>query len=449
MTETQAEIQPYAAGVHAIREHADVERLRAMLDEIAEIAGDPGAHGVLADAHRIDLVRQLEQIKGAAAAAQARITVEFETSQLAQQDANDVSRRLRGRGIADQIALARGCPASQGARHLGFAKAMAEMPHTMALLTRGSVDEWTTTVLVRETAILSVEDRQTVDERLCALSVDTATGEIAQPRVLDLTPRRTEGAARALANELDPSAAVRRAAKAKGDRRVTIRPTPDTMTYVTGLLGVEQGVACWASLRAAAKATKAAGDERTESQIMADVFVERLTGQATADAVAAEIQLVMTPDTLVGASERPARIGESVVPAGTARELAQRADAPRWLRRIFVDPVTGAVTDRDPRRRRFSAEDAQFLDVRDRHCRHPRCDGAIADHDHVRRKADGGPATRSNGQGLCEAHNLVKELPGWRSRVSDPRPGNHTVEITTPTGHTYRSQAPPGLPPPP
>ena len=57
---------------------------------------------------------------------------------------------------------------------------------------------------------------------------------------------------------------------------------------------------------------------------MADLFVERLTGQATADAVAAEIQLVMTPDTLVGASERPARIGESVVPAATARELARR-----------------------------------------------------------------------------------------------------------------------------
>ncbi|HET7194748.1 MAG TPA: hypothetical protein VFI99_07130 [Nocardioides sp.] len=316
--------------MRAVREHAEVARLRAMLDELAEIAGDPGAQGVLVDAHRIDLLRQLEEIKGAAAAAaQARITVEFETSQLAQQDAHGVSRRMRGRGIADQVALARGCPASQGARHLGFATAMAEMPHTMALLTRGSVDEWTATVLVRETAILSVEDRQTVDERLSALRVDTATGEIAQPRVLGLTPRRVEGAARALANELDPSAAVRRASKGKDDRRVTIRPTPDTMTYVTGLLGVEQGVACWASLRAAAKATKSAGDERTESQIMADLFVERLTGQATVDTVAAEIQLVMTPDTLVGASERPGRIGESVVPAATARELARRSDAPR------------------------------------------------------------------------------------------------------------------------
>ena len=44
--------------------------------------------------------------------------------------------------------------------------------------------------------------------------------------------------------------------------------------------------------RSAAKAEKAAGDDRTESQIMADLFVQRVTGQATAEAVPAEIQLV-------------------------------------------------------------------------------------------------------------------------------------------------------------
>jgi hypothetical protein len=110
-------------------------------------------------------------------------------------------------------------------------------------------------------------------------------------------------------------------------------------------------------------------------------------------------------------------------------------------------PDQGVGTATDPRRRRFSAEDARFLDTRDQHCRHPRCDGAIADHDRVR-AADHGRATRTNGQGLCEAHNLVKEISGWTEDVTAPRPAHHTVEITTPTGHTCRSQAPPGLPPP-
>lgn len=448
MTESLLEHPAYAPGVVAVREHPEVERLELMLQGLGEIDGDPGSASPLADAHRINLINRLEALKAAAAAAQARVTVAFEASQLARQERAGVRRTERGRGIGDQVALARGCPASQGSRHLGFAKAMAEMPHTLALLTRGEIDEWTATLLVRETAALALDDRKVVDERLCAMRIDTTTGAVTPPWAVEESPRRVEGAARALAAELDPEAAVRRAAKGAGERRVTLRPTPDTMTYLTALLPVAQGVAAWASLRAAAKAAKAVGDERTESQLMADLAVQRLTGQATADAVPAEIQLVMTPDTLLGTSERPARIGECVIPAQTARDLASRTDAPRWLRRLFTDPITDVVTHLDPRRRRFTKHDARYLETRDQHCRLPRCHGVIADLDHVIRHADGGPSTRTNGQGVCEAHNLVKEIPGWTTHVTDRRPGHHTVALTTPTGHTYRSHAPPGLPPP-
>jgi hypothetical protein len=448
MTESLLEGPVYAPGVVVVREHPEVEWLDGMLEELAAITGDPGSSSPLADAHRINQIERLERIKAAAAAAQARVTVAFDGSQLAAQKAAGVRRQELGRGIGDQVALARGCPASQGSRHLGFAKAMAEMPHTLALLTRGQVDEWTATLLVRETGALSLEDRRLVDQRLCAMSIDTTTGQVSEPWAAGQSPRRVEGAARALAAELDPAAAVRRAAKAAGERRVTLRPTPDTMTYLTTLLPVAQGVAAWASLRTAARAQKAAGDQRTESQIMADLLVQRVTGQAGAEAVPAEIQLVMTPGTLLGTSERPARIGDAVIPAQTARDLARRTDAPRWLRRVFTDPLTGAVTALDPRRRRFRPADARFLEVRDQHCRHPRCHAAIADHDHITRNRDGGPATRINGQGLCEAHNLVKEIPGWTTHVTNREPGRHTVATTTPTGHTYRSHAPPGLPPP-
>lgn len=427
-------------------EHALTGELESMLDDLGGVDGDPEAVGVMHDYHRAQHLALLERIKAAAAAAQARITVEFEKSQLARQDAAGVRRDQRGRGISDQVALARNLPASQGNRYLGFAKAMTEMPHTMDLLTRGRVDEWTATVLVRETAILTLEERTLVDERLCATTADRATGEIREPRITGLTPRRVEQAARAMASELDPASAVRRAAKAAGDRRVTLRPAPDTMTYLTGLLPVAQGVAVWANLKQSAAAIKAAGDDRTETQLMADLFVQRLTGQARAGDVPVEIQLVMTPDTLVGASERPARIGEHVVPAQTARDLARDPGAARWLRRIFTDPVTGTVTGSDPRRRRFAPAEARFLDLRDQTCRHPGCDRAIADRDHIQRVADGGITTVGNGQGLCESHNLVKELPGWRTKVvRDPR-STHTVQVATPAGHTYRSHAPPVLP---
>lgn len=445
-----AEFDPralHAEGVYPVLEHADVEALRSMIDQVAAIAGDPGRVGLPEDAHRVDVLGLLERMKSVAAAAQVRVTVAFERSQLFQQEQAGVRREHRGRGIGDQVALARGCPTSQGSRHLGFAKAMAEMPHTLGLLTRGDITEWVATVLVRETAILSLEDRKAVDERLCAMTVDTATGEVTDPLVVGWGPRRVENAARALAAEFDPEAAVKRTSKATRDRRVTIRPAPDTMAYVTGLLPVARGVAAWANLKASAKAIKAAGDARTESQIMADLFVQRLTGQADADAIPVEIQLVMTPDTLVGASERPARTA-TVVPAGIARDLALRPGAPRWLRRLFTDPITGTVTSVDPRRRFFGAADARVVDARDQVCRLPGCEGPIEHLDHVVAHTDDGDSVQENAQGLCEAHNYVKEMPGWHCRVTDPRPGRHTVETTTPTGHTYRSQAPPGLPPP-
>ncbi|WP_326951833.1 hypothetical protein [Arthrobacter sp. Leaf69] len=52
-----------------------------------------------------------------------------------------------------------------------------------------------------------------------------------------------------------------------------------------------------------------------------------------------------------------------------------------------------------------------------------------------------GPTTQANGAGLCEACNHTKENPGWSVW---PRPGpRHTIEIRTPTGHSYQSTAPP------
>ncbi|HKS02005.1 MAG TPA: HNH endonuclease, partial [Arthrobacter sp.] len=74
-------------------------------------------------------------------------------------------------------------------------------------------------------------------------------------------------------------------------------------------------------------------------------------------------------------------------------------------------------------------------------CRTPYCDAPIRHHDHIVPWHDDGPTSLANGAGLCEACNHTKEQPGWKTH---PRPGpRHTIEVTTPTGHTYSSTAPP------
>ena len=48
---------------------------------------------------------------------------------------------------------------------------------------------------------------------------------------------------------------------------------------------------------------------------------------------------------------------------------------------------------------------------------------------------------REGAAGLFEACNHTKEAVGWRAR---PSPGErHTVQITSPSGRSYRSMAPP------
>ncbi|WP_440902380.1 HNH endonuclease, partial [Actinosynnema sp.] len=75
-------------------------------------------------------------------------------------------------------------------------------------------------------------------------------------------------------------------------------------------------------------------------------------------------------------------------------------------------------------------------------CRTPWCDAPVRHVDHVVPHARGGRTDSANTAGLCVACNLVKESPGWRAAVGPP--GRvHTITTTTPTGHTYDSQAPP------
>jgi hypothetical protein len=114
-------------------------------------------------------IAELERSKSAAAAEQARLSVELDTARRAAEAARGVPAAKRGKGLGSEIALARLASPNQGGRHLGFARALVnEMPHTLAALAAGVLTEWRATLIVRESACLSVEDRrQGVSDGLC------------------------------------------------------------------------------------------------------------------------------------------------------------------------------------------------------------------------------------------------------------------------------------------
>ena len=91
----------------------------------------------------IDLLDAIETLKSVGCAAQAVITDGVATSIRADRKAAGLPRVEWDRGVASQIALARRESPNRGGRHLGFALALVhEMPHTLALLRSGRLNEW-------------------------------------------------------------------------------------------------------------------------------------------------------------------------------------------------------------------------------------------------------------------------------------------------------------------
>ena len=449
------------------------------------------------DAERVTQLDLLERLKAACAAAQLRVTVElaesqaqvseewrrrardaagvndFETWRRARAAARAAScpesddttersgrRRQRGvrsrvePGIAAQVALARRESPHVGSRLVRLAYALThEMPYLLMLLERGVLSERRATLVVRECVALSLDQRSQVDAELR----HTVGDELGRLSEKELTSR-----VRAITYRLDAQAVVDRAAHAESERRVTLRPAPDTMCWLTALLPAAQGVSVLAALTRAADSARVGGDARNKGQLMADTLVDRITGQATADAVPVEVQLVVTDRALLSGDGTPACLtGYGSVPAAWARRLLTRTPAREgsadvseraqvWLRRLYTHPADGTLVAMDSHRRVFDGGLRRFLLARDGGiCRMPGCGAPIRHLDHVQPYAEAGPTTAANAQGLCVRCNLVKELLGWHARVVEP-PGERaahgpppTVEVTTPTGHRYVSTAPP------
>ena len=207
-------------------------------------------------------------------------------------------------GVAAQVGLARRESPARAARIVGASLALVRhLPHTLSAFTAGELTERRAELVVRGTSHLAPELQAAVDREVVGEAVGT-WGD-----------RELERRVRAHADRIDAEAAVARARRAEGERRVTIRPVPDTMAVVSAVLPVAQAVALHASLTAAAAEAKAAGDDRTKGQVMADALVQRVTGQADAPLVPVEVQVVITDRALFAGDATPAHVpGYGTVP---------------------------------------------------------------------------------------------------------------------------------------
>ena len=180
---------------------------------------------------------------------------------------------------------------------------------------------------------------------------------------------------------------------------------------------------------------------------MVDLLFDRGTGASVASGVPVAVNLVLSDETLLAGGHEAAQLqGLGPVPAGIARQLvADAADrgTETSLQRVYSCPQLGGLTAMESQARTFPKSLRKLIDLRDRTCRTPWCDAPIRHHDHIRSRRTLGKTTVRNGSGLCEACNYAKEAPGWTARPVHNPGGTHLIDLGAPTGHHYRSAAPP------
>ena len=415
--------------------------LTAILARFGQLADAAVDDPTVPAAVRVDRIAVLEQMRAALAAAQHTEMVAFGRAQVEKQSELVAGGRLDpeklGEGIAEQIALAAHVSAWQGSRRFTVARTLAnDLPQVRGLLAAGRISERLAEAIVSQTSHLDPAQRQTVDKHLADTGLE------------GMGFGKAEAAVKKVAYETDRVGYTARARKVRKDRRVTLRPAPDTMSVLSALLPVEQGVACLAALRKAADAATATGDGRSRDQVMADTVVERVTGQAKAEDVDVEVGIVIPVDALTD-PDSPATgdlVGHGPLPGGIVRDLLRSTAGKRWWRRLFSHPAHGTLVGGDPKRRLFDGFLAKLIDLRDGgRCRDPFCDAPIRHHDHIIRSRAGGPTSFTNGRGVCARGNYVREMPGWQVETIADGLGDtpHTVRTTTPTGHRYDSRAGP------
>ena len=151
---------------------------------------------------------------------------------------------------------------------------------------------------------------------------------------------------------------------------------------------------------------------------------------------------MMTDRTLFDGDDEPAILtGYGPIPAPLARRLVRDAnpDTKTWIRRLYTDPDTGHLINADSRRRTFPHASGNSSRPRP-DLPHPlvrRPDPAHRPHHLPRRR-------RTHHHHQRPRHLRSLQLHQRSRRLAPPHePDGTAITITTPTGHTTRSEPPP------
>lgn len=425
-----------------------------------------------APAAMVDKIAALERLDRCIQAELLRVVHALDVTQTATDKAAGVGPRLTGRTVPAQVAAARGVATSTARHQIELARSLVEdHPVVFGHVRSGRISL---------AAARRVSDETQPLRRMLRLEVDTNLGDLLEER--SFTPAQLQDAAARQVIGVDPTAALARCEAERSDRRVSVFEKHHGTATIWAKLKAEEALAVERALDAEARAMRSAGDVRSVTELMCDVFVHRLTslsapalplrlGEDTDEPAQplrsralrrrlrhrrsafstrrVEVQVVMAASTFLGIDDAPATLrGYGAIPVELARRIADDPHADPVLRRLICDPVDGRLLSMDTHTRCYEGSARRFACWRDQSSRFPFSGAPIRDVDHLLEHAAGGPTTPGNGQGLDKSSHVIRDHPDVHVRavtLDELRANAPTIRWMLPSGHCYDSDPPPAL----
>ena len=389
------------------------------------------------EAALIDRIAVLERAKSAAAAEQAVLTAQLDTTRRAAEAAAGVPAAKRGRGLASEIALARRDPRpAAGVTSASPGPGARDAPHPGRPRIRGAL------------GMAGHPDR-------ARKRVPRRRGPRPSGRRTVRRPRHAGGQGRCPHRRrrqghrlrLDPHAVVDRAARAETERSVYRPPGPGLHDLCDRAAADDPG------RRRSTPPSNGPPTPASTAAAAARSWPTPSSNASPADPPRSRspiaVNLVISDDTLFGGGPTPARVpGYGPIPAAMARQLvADAAD-----RRPHPKPPCAGCTDTPPPGRwsRWNRAPGasprawpRFIAAPRRHLPHPVLRRPHPPHRPRRRPRPRRSHDRGQRAGHLRGLQLRQRSPRLAGRHHRDRDGTHTCELTTPTGARHQSTAPP------
>ena len=467
---------------------AAVDSMEAMMASIAALAvlaerseGHPGSTSPDALRDQADAclegLEETARMEAMLAARKVRFTAGFAnaTRAMSPPDEQPHQRLSREMGVVAELACALTVSERTAAALLAESHQLTTaLQLTQAALEQGLVSWQHARVMVDETTSLD-------QAGAAALEGHFLDPDVPHPArwcpAGNMVPSRFRHKARTWRERHHPVSIDKRHAKSFLDRRLEYAPDRDGMAWLSAYLPADQAAGIWNGITATARALQSPTEDRTMTQLRADVAAKLLlsagfttsnptdgsteaptegepatevaAGLRDAPSPAAQVLVTVPVFALMGLTDEPADLdGYGPIPASMARKLV--ADGASSFHRVLIDPRNGAPLEIGRESYRIPPAMRQWLRMRDGECSFPGCNNHSLDNeaDHILAWADGGNTGISNLGSVCRKHHRLKHSTAWTpsSATKDAPPG-----WTSPTGRRYQSEyqdwEPPQWPP--